>query len=80
MHHVEEAVIWGEQIMVCTYKRDNSGSGVIILEENLVQIGLVIAEILLFMKSYIDKKTLSKSAGVTLLLSAQYHQFGEICK
>ena len=36
------------------HKCDNSGGGIIILEENLVQIGLIMAEILLSMKSDID--------------------------
>ena len=36
--------------MACTHKSDTSGSGVIILEENLVQISLITTEILLFMK------------------------------
>ena len=38
----------------CTHKCDNSGGDVIILEENLVQIGLIMAEILRFMKCDID--------------------------
>ena len=40
--HIEEAIIWGKEIRVCTHKRDNSVSFVIILVENLVQIGLII--------------------------------------
>ena len=32
------------------HKHDNSGSGVIILDENLVEISFIIAEILLFVK------------------------------
>ena len=32
----------------CAHKRDKSGTGVIILEENLVQIGFMIAEVSLF--------------------------------
>ena len=51
---MKEAVAWGREMRACTHKRDNSGSGVIILEENLVQIGLIIAEILLFMKCDLD--------------------------
>ena len=47
--HVEEAVIWGNEMRACTQKRNNTGIGVII-EENAVQIGLIIAEILLFIK------------------------------
>ena len=40
--------------MTCTHKRDCCGIGVIILEENLVEIGLIIAEILLFTKCDLD--------------------------
>ena len=39
-----------KEMRACIGKRDNSGIGVMILKENLVQIGLIIAEILLFMK------------------------------
>ena len=48
--HVEEAVIWGKEMRTCTHKRDKRGIGVTILEEHLIQIGLMLAEILLFMK------------------------------
>ena len=40
--------------MTCTHKRDSCGIGVIILEENLVEIGLILAEILLFTKCDLD--------------------------
>ena len=46
--HVEKAVMWCKEMRACTHKCDNSGFGVIILEKNLVQIGLIIAEILFF--------------------------------
>ena len=52
--YIEKAVICGKEMSACTHKRDKSGIGVIILEENLVQIGLIIAEILLFMKCDLD--------------------------
>ena len=61
----------------CTHKRNISGIGVIILEENLVQIGLAIAEILLLMKCYLDmhfKGQLIRIFCRQLLL----HYFGEI--
>ena len=35
--------IYGKE-MRAAHKRDNSGSGIIILEENFVQIGLIIVE------------------------------------
>ena len=38
----------------CTHKRDSSVIDVNILEENVVQIGLIIAEILLFVKCDLD--------------------------
>ena len=38
----------------CTHKCDNSCSGVIVFKENLVEIGLIIAEILLFAKCDVD--------------------------
>ena len=37
-----------------THKRDNSGISVITREENLVQIGLIIAETLYFIKYDLD--------------------------
>ena len=46
----------------CTNKRDNYGTGVIVLEENLVQIDFIIAEILLFMKCDIDACVVSPSS------------------
>ena len=52
--YVQEAVIWGKEMRACTHKRDNSGNGVIILEENLVQIGLIVAEISHLMKCDLD--------------------------
>ena len=52
--HVEEAVIWGKEMRSCTHKRDNFSISGIILAENLVQICLIIAEILLFMKCDLD--------------------------
>ena len=39
----------------CTRERDNSGRGIIVHEEHLVQIGLIIAEILLFVKCDLDQ-------------------------
>ena len=42
---VEEVVVRGEEMRAYTHKRDNFSIGVIILEENLVQIGSIIAEI-----------------------------------
>ena len=48
--HAEEVVIWGKEITACTHKHDKAGIGVIILEGNLAQISLIIAELLLFMK------------------------------
>ena len=47
--HVEEVVVWGKEMRACTYKRDNSGIGVIIFEENVIQIGLIIAYIILLL-------------------------------
>ena len=52
--HVEEAVFWGKEMRAYTHKRDNFGIGVFIHEENLVQIGLIISEILHFMKCGLD--------------------------
>ena len=52
--HVEKAVVWGKEMRACTHKRDITGIGAIILEENLIQTGLIIAEILLFMKCNLD--------------------------
>ena len=44
-----------QRIRACTHKRDDSGIGVINLEENVVQIGLILAEmLLLFMNCDID--------------------------
>ena len=50
--HEEEVVIiiYGKEMRACTHKRDNHGIGVIILEENFVEMGLIIVEILLFVK------------------------------
>ena len=39
-----------KEMRACTHKHGNFGSAVIILEENLVQIGVIITEILLLMK------------------------------
>ena len=39
----------------CTHNRDNTGIGVIILEEKLVQVSLIIAEILSFVKCDLDR-------------------------
>ena len=39
---VEEAVIRGKEMWTCAHNCDNSYSGGIILEENLVQISLII--------------------------------------
>ena len=52
--HVEEDVICGKEMKTCTHKRDNSNIGVIIIEENYVQIDLIMAEILHFMKYDLD--------------------------
>ena len=52
--HVADAVIWHKEMTACAHKRDKSGIGVIIHEENLVQIGLIIAEILFFTKCDLD--------------------------
>ena len=52
--HVEEAVFWGKEMRAYTHKRDNSGIGVFIHEENLIQIGLIVSEILHFMKCDLD--------------------------
>ena len=52
--HVAEAVNWSKEMRACTHKRDNFGIGVIIREERLVQIGLIIAEVLLFVKCDLD--------------------------
>ena len=46
--HVEEADICCKEMRACIRKRDNSG--IIILEENVVQIDLIASEMLLFMK------------------------------
>ena len=45
-----------KEMSACIYKyiSDNSSIGVIILEENFVQIGLIIAEIILCVKRYLD--------------------------
>ena len=43
----QHATRWGHVSRACTHKRDNPGSGVIILEKNLIEIGLIIAEILM---------------------------------
>ena len=39
---------------VCTHKRDKSDIFVIIAEENIVQIGFIVAEILLLVKCDLD--------------------------
>ena len=54
-----------------THKRETSGSGVIILEENLVQIGVIIADTLLFTKRGLDLyfQGQARPADMTLLLS-----------
>ena len=45
--HVEQAVIYGKEMRGCTHKRDNPGSSIIILEENLFQtFGLTIAVVI----------------------------------
>ena len=49
-----EAVIWGKEMKACTHKLDNFGIGVVNIDENLVQIGLLIAEISLFMECELD--------------------------
>ena len=48
---VEKAVIERKEIMACTYKHDNSCIGVIIFEKKVGTNRLIIAKILLFMRS-----------------------------
>ena len=57
-----------KKLSACTHKHHNSGIGVIIFEANLVQIGLIIADIFLFMKCDLD--LLSRSADVTLFVNS----------
>ena len=45
--HVEEAVIYGVKKLEPTHNFDNSSGGIIILEEMLVQIGFIMAQMLL---------------------------------
>ena len=47
---MKEAVIYGKKMRACTHTGYNSVNGLITNEEILVQIGFIIAEILLFMK------------------------------
>ena len=67
--HVDKVVVYGKEMRACTQKCDNSGSCFIILEENLVEFGLIIAEILPFVKYDLDLH-FSRSADVALLFSA----------
>ena len=46
--HVEEEGIYGKEMRACTRKCDSSDNGVIIIDDNLVQIDLIIDEKLLF--------------------------------
>ena len=48
LREVEEAVTHGKEMRTCTYKGCYSHNGVSILQQNLAQISLIIAEILLF--------------------------------
>ena len=72
---VEEAVIRGKEIRVCSPKRDNSGIGVITFEENLVRIGLIMAEIF-FMKCDLDLH-FQGQLMVRVCCQPQKYHFGE---
>ena len=71
--NAEEETIEGKEMRACTHKRDNSCSSTINLEEHLVGIGLIIAEILLFMKWLWP--IFSRSTDVMLLFPAPVASF-----
>ena len=77
---MEEAVILGKDgkdIRAYTCKRDNSGIGIIILEENLVQISFIIAKILLFMKCNLGLHFQCPLMLCFFVTQPQQHNFGE---
>ena len=73
--NIEKAIVWGKEIRACTHKWDNSSRGVVILEENLVQMSLIITEILLFIKC--DLGLHSQGQLISDFLLAHLHHFNE---
>ena len=73
--HVEKTAIYGKEMKASTYK-DGPGSCVLILEENLVQIGFFITEKLFLVKFDVDLHFQGQLMWRFCCLP-QLHNFGE---